>query len=574
MENNDLFKIKKSSDGGVNLVKYLGDEENIVIPEGIHRIESGAIEGQLKVKSITFPSTLVAVKRGAICIVGENHLEKIITPSLKSWLKITFFGTNPLYYAKNLYIGDNLLTDLFVPANCYVKENAFQYCKSLKTIEFEEGFEYLDDNCFSYTELDKVIFPKSMKYRHRNWTRTSKAFHRAKIKEIIKPSDVNIPLNFFSDCELDNLDISKKAEEADISLKSIKKLDIPANIKKLTISIINSPEEIYIPDTVKYIKYYGAFNGLKKLRLPSEIEFDNNLTFKKIYKAFSNMPDLEYNEYENGLYIGNENNPYVFFVEIADKTAKEVTIHKNTKYIASEAFYADEKDPNDYIALERIIIPKNVKKICYNAFKNCRNLKEVIIENYVDFDYAYGFINNCPNAKIKYFGLTGMDFSFIIKLENNIENISLNFSLAYFNATYESSINYYGTEFKQNYDLRIYLEKDQKRLEFLKILEILNPALENEIKEPQGNYIGIKIGNNEYRYINYDLMYAKLITGFLELPFVFDKNQIKDKLDLSKYKKFDIDKLKLMFEEAVNENNYVEEEKILLTAYSEGWKLC
>ena len=49
--------------------------------------------------------------------------------------------------------------------------------------------------------------------------------------------------------------------------------------------------------------------------------------------------NLKYNEYENGYYLGNDENPYVVLTEIIDKTVKTFTLHDNTKITDAYVFF-------------------------------------------------------------------------------------------------------------------------------------------------------------------------------------------------------------------------------------------
>ncbi len=54
--------------------------------------------------------------------------------------------------------------------------------------------------------------------------------------------------------------------------------------------------------------------------------------------AFAGCTNLQYNEYDNGYYLGNEENPYLVLVKAKDTSISSCVIHDNTKIILSGAF--------------------------------------------------------------------------------------------------------------------------------------------------------------------------------------------------------------------------------------------
>ncbi len=115
------------------------------------------------------------------------------------------------------------------------------------------------------------------------------------------------------------------------------------------------------------------------------------------YGAFGNCTSLKYNEYDNGYYLGNEENPYVVLVKAKDESITSCAIHENTKCIHSNAFSGCSKltsitIPNsvtsigdyafrDCTALTSVTIGSGVTSIGEDAFSSCTSLKEVYISD-------------------------------------------------------------------------------------------------------------------------------------------------------------------------------------------------
>lgn len=85
--------------------------------------------------------------------------------------------------------------------------------------------------------------------------------------------------------------------------------------------------EVYLPDTVKSIGN-GAFSGctaLRQLRIPSGLDTVG-------LKITQNCENLEYHIYEGMQYLGNEENPYLLFMGVADQSRKGAMIHDDTRF--------------------------------------------------------------------------------------------------------------------------------------------------------------------------------------------------------------------------------------------------
>lgn len=89
--------------------------------------------------------------------------------------------------------------------------------------------------------------------------------------------------------------------------------------------------------------------------------------------AFSRCDILQYNEYDNGCYLGNEENPYLVLASLKSEQITSCQINESTVFIGSTVFENCDK-------LESIVIPKSVRTICASAFWECGGLKSIIFE--------------------------------------------------------------------------------------------------------------------------------------------------------------------------------------------------
>ena len=93
--------------------------------------------------------------------------------------------------------------------------------------------------------------------------------------------------------------------------------------------------------------------------------------------AFEGCNKLQYNEYDNAYYLGNENNPYLVLIKAKNTSITSCNINNNTKVIAGEAFY-------ECSSLTSITIPDSVTSIGDYAFEYCSNLTSITFNGTIE----------------------------------------------------------------------------------------------------------------------------------------------------------------------------------------------
>ena len=129
---------------------------------------------------------------------------------------------------------------------------------------------------------------------------------------------------------------------------------------------------IVIPNSVTSIGDF-AFNGCSSL---TSINIPDSVTYIG-KRAFGSGDALQYNEYGNCLYLGNDTNPYLVLVRAKDSSITSAVVHNNTKVIMNNAF-------NGCSSLESVNIGNNVISIGCGAFFNCTSLTSIVIPNSVN----------------------------------------------------------------------------------------------------------------------------------------------------------------------------------------------
>ena len=91
---------------------------------------------------------------------GCSGLEKVCINDLTAWCGIDFGSAdaNPLYYANNLYLNDELLTELSIPITVPgIKDYAFYNCASLTSVVIPNSVTSIGDDAFAgCTSIEKL----------------------------------------------------------------------------------------------------------------------------------------------------------------------------------------------------------------------------------------------------------------------------------------------------------------------------------------------------------------------------------------------------------------------------------
>ena len=117
-----------------------------------------------------------------------------------------------------------------------------------------------------------------------------------------------------------------------------KKVTVPSIYKGCPVASISDGafadcdfiEELVISDGVTEIApdALKGCTGLKKLSVPDSL-------FEYSIKDILACKQLQYNEYNGVLYLGNDSNPYTLLVDVKDHTLAEYEIHEKTHLIKS-----------------------------------------------------------------------------------------------------------------------------------------------------------------------------------------------------------------------------------------------
>ena len=136
---------------------------------------------------------------------------------------------------------------------------------------------------------------------------------------------------------------------------------------------------VSIPDSVTYIGNYAFYDcpSLSSVSIPNSVTAIGS-------SAFEGCNNLPFSEYDNALYLGNPDNPYVALFKVKSPDITGCEIHPSAKIICSHAF-------ESCFALTSVSIPDSVTYIGSYAFYDCSALTSVSIPDSVTEigDYAF-----------------------------------------------------------------------------------------------------------------------------------------------------------------------------------------
>ncbi len=338
-------KFRIDSDGC--LYKYYGEDQDVVIPEGVTSIGYCAFSNCSSLESISIPEGVSSIDESAFS--GCSSLKAASLPkSLSS-----------------------------------IRGSAFSNCSSLESLTIPEGVSSIEFNTFSNcSNLKDVSLPKSL-----SSIGDSAFYNCSSLESIIIPEGVT------SICE-----------SAFWGCSSLKAASLPASVSSIdnyAFSGCSSLENISIPEGVSSIRhstFYGCSN-LKAVSIPASVSSIEG-------SAFEGCSSLESVSIPEGIksvgpnaFLGTKllgQQPFLIanralLAASPNLCQGDVVIPEDVSSIGNYAF-------EECSSMESLTIPASVTSIGYGAFFHCSSLKAVSISASLSSIESFTFYG-CSNLE-------------------------------------------------------------------------------------------------------------------------------------------------------------------------------
>ena len=121
---------------------------SFILGDNVEHLPASLCSGMIKLTEITIPASVTSI--GLNAFNNCSGLTKVnYLGTTDEWAKIDFesFNSNPTYYAKDLYINNELLTDLEITTDA-IKQYAFYNCQSIKSVEIGNSVTSIGEYAF------------------------------------------------------------------------------------------------------------------------------------------------------------------------------------------------------------------------------------------------------------------------------------------------------------------------------------------------------------------------------------------------------------------------------------------
>lgn len=381
------------------------DVEEVILPEGIERIEPCAFANCTELKKINFPETLNVIKDRVFL---HCHLltEVILPETLAELGNYAFYdtGIKQLILSKRVastgvsIFGSIKIETIDIPKDFTLGKTMFFICQNLRAVNFEADQVTIPEKCFYHcTSLAEIDINKALSIKDSAFLKC----YNLSVSTI--PAHTYAEAYAFSQTGVTDVtieDISKISKGAFAECNSLKKLTINVADGLEAANGLSIPEELVREcrnlQTVIFTGHTENLSSIKKAafegtEMLTEISLPNNIRLIEKY-AFYDSGIKNIHLPENLEQIGN----YAF----AMSNLESITVPDKVAELGVKIFSGCYK-------LTEVVLPELITAIPDEAFLACHKLKTV---------HVSGISTVGDNAFFHCKALKAFDFSQIKKL--------------------------------------------------------------------------------------------------------------------------------------------------------------
>ena len=128
--------------------------KSVTIGNSVTEIRERAFQYCRALESVTIGNSVTEI--GERAFDNCSALKRVNITDLEAWCKISFgeAQSNPVYYARNLYLNGTLIESLFIPNSVTsIGDRAFAYCDALKSVTISDSVTSIGNHSFGYCNM-------------------------------------------------------------------------------------------------------------------------------------------------------------------------------------------------------------------------------------------------------------------------------------------------------------------------------------------------------------------------------------------------------------------------------------
>ncbi|MBR3430450.1 MAG: leucine-rich repeat protein [Clostridia bacterium] len=363
--------------------------ESVTIPDSIKTIEYDAFSGCTSLKSITLPDGVSTVANGAFKDCDAIKYASLDSKAAKALGKAGYsfrvpgekfdlryyFNSDGDVFGTEILSADKDITEITFPAYVdRIGREAFQDCTKLKKVTIPDHITNIGSYAFARSGLEAVTIPD-------NVTEFGECVFsgcQALTSAVLPDSFTSIPYGTMQDCS------------------ALTSFTIPSKVTDIyayAFSGCSALSSLTIPESVTSIRYaaFTGCSGIESLTLPDHItKVENRDWGNPTDGSFDDCPAIRYAHAGSETAITLSNANYTFRIPGNECDLTQTSADKGPRVVSA--------DPNS----TEITIPAEVSEIFIdtsvrdykNAFDQCTEVKNIIINTPIDIDFLH-FFRNC-----------------------------------------------------------------------------------------------------------------------------------------------------------------------------------